>query len=183
MTTQSAMFSLKTYDLPLTPGQNTIGTLNNAQRTYMTWQNVDFKTIMGTMWEDYEYFTITLVSSISGAVSAVPTNIFDRIGIINLQGLQFINSNYSIATKTNIPQVQVGTSIYTSVNAGTISQNMSVASVMFQRGARYKDLIITLNRVVDGTLLIGTGITGTDGAGIFPHQIYQFRIDGVVDKK
>ncbi len=182
MTTQSAMFSLKTYDLPLTPGQNTIGTLNNAQRTSMTWQNVDFKTIIGTMWEDYDYFTITLVSVIAGAVSALPTNIFDRVGIINLQGFQFINSNYSIATKTNIPQVQVGTIQISATNTGSITQNMSVASVMVQKGARNKDLTITLIRVADGTLLQGTGITGTDGAGIFPHQVYQFRIDGV-DKK
>jgi hypothetical protein len=122
-TKQSALFSLKTYDLPLTPGTNSIGTLNNAQRSSMTWTNVDIKTIVGTMWEKYEYFIITLVSAISAPITAVPTNIFDRTAIINLQGLQFINSSYSIASKSNSPLAQIGTSIYTTINAGTLTQN------------------------------------------------------------
>ncbi len=80
----SAMFVLKTYDLPGTPGSNTIGTLNNAQRSSMTWQNVDLKTIMGTMWEKYDYFTITLVSVGVSQESALVTNILDRSAVINL---------------------------------------------------------------------------------------------------
>jgi hypothetical protein len=178
-TNPCATFSLKTYDVPLTVGTNAFGSLNNAYRSSMTWSNVDLKTIMGTMWETYDYFTITLVSSISAGVTATPANIFDRSGIINLQGLQFINSSYSISAKANLPLISVGIVSYAMVTVGSLTQNNFLSGAMFVKGKSIVDLSITLTRVTDGTLLLGTGITGTDQLGVFPHQIYQFRIDGV----
>ncbi len=176
----SAMFVLKTYDLPLTPGSNATGTLNNTFRSSMTWSNIDLKTIMGTMWEQYDYFTITLVTAIAAPFTVLPTLGIDRSATINLGGLQWVNSSYSIATKANIQFVQMGTVNFATVNTGSLSQNNFMSGVMFVKADRMVNLTITLNRATDGTLLNSTTITTAgDGAGVNPHQTYQFRIDGV----
>ncbi len=199
MINPSATFILRTSDLP-TPttipivgsGPYTAGPYNTwltvtnstgsvlAGRSSMTWNNVDIKTIIGTMWEKYDYFMITLVSTICAPIITLSTTINDRSAIVNLQGLQFVNSSYSIATKANIPIVQMGTINMSVANTGSLTQNNFMAGVMFQKADRMVNLTITLTHVADATLLNSITVQNTaDAVTINPQQIYQFRIDGV----
>jgi anaerobic glycerol-3-phosphate dehydrogenase len=177
----SASFYLKTYDLPLLQGTNNVGSLNNAQRSSMTWKNVDIQSIMGNLWDKYKYFSITLVSALASSIVFIPGGSSNILGIINLQGLQFINSSYSTKLKCNIPTVPVGFVNFKNTNQGTFTTNKSNSGVMFQKGNPIVDLTLTLNSVVDGTLLTAFLFTNGGGTldGMNPQQIFTFRIEGI----
>jgi hypothetical protein len=176
----SATFFLRTCDLPLTIGSNSVGSLNDTHRSSMTWSNVDIQSIMGEMWDKYTYFTIILVSAVASSL-LFANQVPDLIGIINMQGLQFINSSYSIKSKCRQPSVPVGYVNFKNTSQGTTTTNKSNASVQFQKGQPILDLTLTLNRAVDGTLMQAFLFTNGGGAldGMNPHQIFTFRIEGV----
>ncbi len=174
----AASFVLKTSDLPLTSttGANNVGTMNNTYRSSMTWQNVDIQSILGEMWNKYTYFQILLVSCITSPLTFIHSP--DTIVTANLQGLQFINSSYSTKTKSNSLYTQIGIVTFFA-NLGSSSQNNDTSFVTFKKGSGLVNLTITLNNTVSEKLATAFLFTNTEGAAIFPHQNYAFRIEGV----
>ncbi len=177
----SATFFLKTYDLPLVQGTNSIGSLNDTHRSSMTWSSVDIRSILGTMWDKYTYFNITLVSALTSSLAFIPGSSPDTVGIINLQGLQFVHSSYDTKTKVNSLTAQVGYVNFKFTNQGTITSNNANSSVMFQKGKPIVDLTIYLNKMTDGSLMKAFLFTNGGGTldGMNPQQIFTFRIEGV----
>ncbi len=174
----AASFTLKTSDLPLTVGANTTGTLNNTFRSSMTWSNVDIQSILGIMWDKYTYFRIILVSSLASSATAAHTP--DTIVIVKLEGLQFVNSSYSIKLKANSSAVQVGIVTF-NTNNGTSFQSKDVAFVQFKKGRGVVDLTITLNSTISdklGAAFLFQNTLPTETV-VFPHTCYTFRIEGV----
>ncbi len=172
----SASFTLKTSDLPLTIGSNSIGSLENTYRSSMIWSNVDIESILGEMWEKYTYFRIILVSSLASSTTASHSP--DTIVVVKLQGLQFVNSGYSIKSKATSSAVQVGIVTF-NTNYGSSFQNKDVAFVMFKKGRGVVDLAITLNSTISDKLGTAFLFQNPEGNVIFPHTCYTFRIEGV----
>ena len=120
-TSECATFHLNTCDILYgtalynsnTPGDyagglsTSLGSIN-SDRNDFTFNNIDFKTILGTMYDKYDRFNIKLscvmVSSSAGFGFAAE----DRVLKINISGLAFSNSGYR----------QIGNSNYTTI--GTI---------------------------------------------------------------
>ncbi len=175
----SATFVLKTYDLPLTQGSNTIGSLNDIHRSSMTWRSVDIRSIIGTLWDKYTYFNITLVSVLAPPIAFISGN-SDLIGVVNLQGLQFVNSSYNTKTKVNDIVAQVGFINYKQ-NVPSVTANNANSSVMFQKGKPITDLTIYLNKITDGSLMKALLFTNGGGAldAMNPQLNFTFRIEGV----
>ncbi len=172
----SASFTLKTSDLPLTPGSNTIGTLNNTYRSSMTWSNLDIQSILGEMWNKFSYFRIVLVSGLTSSLTTVHTP--DTIVTVNLQGLQFVNSAYSVKSKSISNSALIGVLTFVAT-AGASYQGKDVAFIMFKKERGVVNLTITLNTVHTNNIATALLFQNTEGNAIFSHQCYTFRIEGV----
>jgi hypothetical protein len=173
--------------VPIIPGTpNSIGNFNNQYKSSMSWYNVDLRQIMGeVMFNKYKTFSITLVTFVMTVASVVnQTGVVyeNRASLINLHGLNFKNSTYSVADRCNKGIAQVGIfNASSTVNIGTIVQQNSNASVVFAKSIPIVNLTISFTRVVDGLTSTGYGITSDQG-NQFPHQFYQFRIEGIEEQ-
>jgi hypothetical protein len=173
--------------VPIIPGTpNSIGNFNNQYKSSMSWYNVDLRQIMGeVMFNKYKTFSITLVTFVMTVASVVnQTGVVyeNRASLINLHGLNFKNSTYSVADRCNKGIAQVGIfNVSSTVNIGTIVQQNSNASVVFAKSIPIVNLTISFTRVVDGLTSTGYGITSDQG-NQFPHQFYQFRIEGIEEQ-
>ena len=145
---ESVNFTLKTRDInPSTTvgdyannttvvivNQTSKGIVTNTRYTF-TWYNVNFKAILGDMWDKYEYFKISLnfvgSSQAGSASSAADYRTFQ----IKMSGLGWISS-YDNLSKTNSGSVS-----FTCVNptfAGTdtwVFNNFSQQSYTFSKQA------------------------------------------------
>jgi hypothetical protein len=83
-----------------------LSTLNsdyqNDNYTIITWNNLNLKTILGTMYDKYDKFNIELVSISQIADSYDFGETFSDVNVlIQLSGLSFVNNNYSVINKHN----------------------------------------------------------------------------------
>ncbi len=66
----------------------------NSDRNDFTCNNIDFKTILGTMYEKYDRFNLKLSSIMCSSSSGFGIAAEDRVLKINISGLPFSNSGY-----------------------------------------------------------------------------------------
>lgn len=90
---QMAKLSLQTNKLTL----NTSSYKGQVDqfRTNITWNNVNFRMLLGDMYDKYDLFNLKLVNIVSD--SSVPVaGVFesDRIVNLNMRGLNFVNQGY-----------------------------------------------------------------------------------------
>ena len=164
----SVTFTLKTNSLT-NNATNDIGTSNNG-RTLSTWSNIDLQSIMGyEMFNNYKKFNITLLNGEIEHVDNTPAVPYDRTYVINLYGLSF-TSKKQYATMSYI--------IFGTTGNGQPSLPNVYNPVTFDKGGRYVDLTISLNKVFDNTLFTTAGV---NAGGIPPQSYYQFRIDPIYE--
>ena len=185
---ESAQFVLRSNDLPSGLGTNSIGSNLNGYRTSMIWKNVDLKSIMGTMYDKYDMFTITLVMGITNAYNgtltattapAVPAN-SQRTSLVNMTGLLFRNSNYSIADKANMPSVNIGVLNLITAGNGVQITNYSQSNITFQKSSPIVDLTIEFRLVYDNSLMNPSGIGEYGGGNVLPHYQLIFRVEPII---
>ncbi len=185
-----ANFILRTCDV----GNLGDGTIN-PNRSQITWKNVDLKTITGAMWDQYDYFTITLVTFMNTALTNVPYTTIsggylhdNSSAMIYMQGLPFVNCTYNYVNRSNSASAVVGTFKFNSDSSASLVQSNSSNAVIFAKGQPITDITISLIRLVDGGLIVPIGVTGNsyelngmiyNVAACFPDQCYIFRIDGI----
>ncbi len=88
---------------------NNFGSIN-ALRTDTTWYNVDFKTILGDMYDKYEKFNISLAFITFGAcVNIYGVNAIDRTIMLSMEGLPFSNCTYNTKSMSNNSSASIGT--------------------------------------------------------------------------
>jgi hypothetical protein len=167
----SATFTLTTAILSQTTIVPTnVGVLNvNNTRTSMTWFNVDLFTIVGyEMWHKYNFFNISMTNAIIDHIDNMPTDANNRVCSIDLSGLNFTNKTTQI--------MSMGYYNFLTTGIANVTTNTYLNSVMFSKGSPNVNITINLDRVVDNTIIVATGVNG----GKYPNQIFSFRIDPVM---
>ena len=159
---EGSTFVLRTVD----------ATNNNASYSSWTWSSVDLRSILGTLWDNYDYFNIALVSAVSSVVATTPTYATNdhKIGMINMSGLRW-TSSYDTGTKTNTNVVSIGfinftgltTSVPISIQNNTLSYNT------FTKGNPVVNITIFYTKILDGL----ANVTATN---VFPQMNFLFRI-------
>lgn len=105
---QTAKLVLKSHSLPIN-GTNSKGSTNQF-KTIMTWNNINFRLLLGDMYDKFDNFNIQLVNIGSDDDRVLNNGVYineagvdhsDRIVSINMSGMNFLNATYD-ATTNNI---------------------------------------------------------------------------------
>jgi len=97
---ESATLILRSNDLTANT-TNAVGTAD-AFFTNMTWNNINLRTLLGSMYEKYDRFVLvpTQIQSANGS-AAFGTTADDRNCLIFVRGMPFTNNTYNVSTLTN----------------------------------------------------------------------------------
>jgi hypothetical protein len=194
---ESAQFILRSNDLPLTIGTNSIGSMLNSYRTSMIWRNVDLKTIMGPLYDKYDLFTISLVTGMLSSYAGNPSNAVaylnpvttittntttvNKSTLLTLSGLSFRNSTYSLFTKSNLQYVNIGMMNLVGANIGTVISNFSNSNITFSKTVPIVDLSIQFRTIYNDSIMNALSMGMTAGDGYLPHYQLIFRIDPIIE--
>lgn len=180
MNSQSATFILRTCDLPTNAsGENSSGATNNSSGSSYTWRNIDMRTILGDMYDKYDSFNIGLVNCVS---TVQPTGMTypsnnDKIGILYMSGLRWLNSNYDCGSKTRTNNACIGyvnfAPLTTSVGTAIQYNNLSLNSI--SRPHANVNLTIFFNNV-------SANVSNSTSAQTFPQMAFQFVIYPIINK-
>lgn len=111
-TTGQASFSLKSNDISISdtfanyPITNVVGTVN-ATRTITSWNSVDLSNILGTLYEKSEYFNMRVRMISYNQTLAYGVTADDRAITFQMSGLNWMGSNYNIATLNSTSNVTI----------------------------------------------------------------------------
>ena len=170
MNIEGATFILRTADLA-----GNVGTVNNIYGSSFTWKSVDIRSILGTLWDDYDYYNIGLVSNASNILgnAGVFVGLADeKMGTIYMSGLNWINANYDIKTRTFKPEAPIGFINFSPVTTslGNVIQYNALNVSSFCKSTPIVDITISFRDIITDT--ISTCATGTT----FPAQSFMFEI-------
>lgn len=169
---ENASLVLKSFDLPQV--ENNVG-VKDLVNTSFTWKNIDLRTLLGTMYDKYDYFNLTLNTLASSQCRGLSVNFANNdsnqlSNIINISGLPWVNQTYKNAKGCNSGACVMGcytfvpnqTSVqsYYSSNFATFSKNQDICSIT-----------ITYANVYDGLSPITTQS--------FPEAVFIFDIFGI----
>ncbi len=175
MPLECASFTLRTADLPtFVAGANQYGSSNNSSHSSFTWLNVNIKSILGTMWDEYDYFNLALVSSlISTGAPTYATN-DNKIGLIYMSGPKWINSSYDVILKSLTNNACIGIMNVSTLSAtvGVTSQYNQLNINTFSKGAPNMQMTIFYSRVSDN-------LSNATSSGTFPASTFTFKIYGI----
>jgi len=166
---RTASLVLKTSALPLSS--------INPDKSSMTWKNVNLRTLLGDMYDDYDVFNLCFISF----SSTIPTVAITDLSHNNLQlciqlsGLPFINQTYNPVTGHNETTKTIG--------CITFNESYDVAKEFFSdhittfgKNSDICDITISYVRIIDNLPPI------VDNP--FPDVIFTFNIFGIEkDKK
>ena len=128
-TVECATFHLNTNDI--SPGINITNQYGsvNLYRNDMTWNNINFKTILGTMYEEYDSFNIKLSLVCHNNVASQSANIQNLMIKINMVGLPFKNCTYHSAVNSNMGICTMGSFALPSYPSGVYFNDDNVFSI------------------------------------------------------
>jgi len=109
-TVECATFHLNTWDIDnagLGNVNNQYGSVNQL-RNDITWNNINFKTILGEMFEKYDKFNIKLSSIMYSSIAAPSANPATLLLKVNVAGLPFSNCTYHSGTNSNSQYCTMG---------------------------------------------------------------------------
>ena len=125
-------------------GGNQANVTNSSSRLI-----VDMRSVLGTLWDEYEYFNIALVEMYATYNSA-PQSGNNRMCVLTLKGLPFVNSTYNIATQHTNNIATIGYyNIGQSGIFGGVTQNGVLAQNTFSKCFNTVELIIDFKRISD----------------------------------
>ena len=96
---KNASLVLRTADLPL-DGSNSVGSMN-ATRTFMTWNNINLRLLLGDMYDSCDLFNLNITQIVSTIGPTFGTTVDDRNVTLRISSLPFINQTYSVKNGCN----------------------------------------------------------------------------------
>jgi len=175
---QKASLVLRTSDLP-TPGNSNSQGVVNADRTRMTWKNINMRDLLGDMYDQHDRFNLKLNSVCLGNVASDAEGDFiypfgdsqqDRIVTIEMEGLPFANNTYDTTQGANKSNAVLGVYEFDN-NQPYINYDNSV--VTFSKGSNMCDLTISYKTVYDNQP------PSTLPGNTYPRMIFLFSIYGI----
>ena len=170
---KNASLVLKTSDLAV----NTISATGacNVNRTVMTWNNINLRTLLGDMYDQYDRFNLCLNAIVtSTAPNPLGDAIDDKAVLVRLSGLPFVNQTYDVATQHNKLPTIIG-SINFVANASSTQYFYESSIALFSKNSEACNLTIEYNKVLDGAT------PNTVNNSVFPQVAFMFKIFGVED--
>ncbi len=150
------------------PFSNAVGDINNI-RNVINFHGINFEHIMGDMYKKYDTFNLRL-TGVNGSVMTYGSAAFDRLHVINIKGLPWINCTYNTFTKCNSDTCQLGSF----VGSSNSSFNVNFESSLIATFAKCQNTDITI------TLLRMDGATPSLAANtMLPRLQFFFTITGV----
>jgi hypothetical protein len=113
---RNASLVLKGSDL--TAGSYTQYGYMDANRTTMTWNNINLRTLLGDMYDQYDYFNLclnTIATAQAGAIDTVDKNNLNLY--LKISGLPWSNQTYNVKNGSNNSSTVMGTFYFTSNSA------------------------------------------------------------------
>ena len=165
---RTASLVLKTSALPLSS--------INPDKSSMTWKNVNLRTLLGDMYDDYDIFNLCFISfSTTIPITAITDLSHNNLQLcIELSGLPFINQTYNPVTGHNGTKKTIG--------CVTFNESYDVAKVFFSdhittfgKNSDICDITISYARIVDGL--------PPDVDSPFPDVVLAFIIYGIEKNK
>lgn len=147
---RSTRLVLRTSDLTAN-STTAIGQCDQYRQNF-TWFNINLRNLLGDLYEQYDYFNISLVSMSSSAASAtLQGNIDDKTVYVEMSGLPFVNQTYDQPSQNNHTSATL--TIYqipTTAIASTQQYNNSQINVLtFGKSQDLCNINIALLRVLD----------------------------------
>ena len=171
------MTELRRASLILTNSILTAGAINlygemNANKTSMTFYNINLRTILGDMYNQYDNFNLSL-TAITTALNINASANRDQLAYYTqMSGLQWINCNYDVKSGKNTRYAIIGCVNY--VNNNTALQMYNNNFLTFGKNSDNCDITINLLKIVDDTLPTLTAPLG--------NTMFIFDIIGVPNK-
>jgi len=171
---ECANFTLKTCDL----GNNVYNTygFSSSTNNLFIWTNFNLKQALGTLWDKYDTYRLTLMVSAATALSGTPATNDDKLPLIKLTGFQYLNCNYDQRTGQKTPYTYVGVQSFLQSNFASSQFYNFTNSITILKGDPFINIQIELEKVSNNTL-------ATTSVGTFPQQAFIFRIDGIPKQK
>lgn len=142
--------NLESANLILRTSSVAVGADKDANRTNITWRNINLKAVLGTLYSKYSRYKICLTSIGNVNTSAI-TAVADRVLNVNMRGLQWENQTYDTSVKTNTDTVILSTAFFNTGNGFSINLTGEIGFVFNKPVSENVDINIFLNRVSDGT--------------------------------
>ncbi len=164
MNLESATLVLRTSSLNTAQGDINIGNYNND----VTFSNINIQQVLGSMLTKYKKFKLCLTSV--GAATP-PTTLTDtnRLLCVNIQGLNWENSGYNIATG-NLSSSVIAATIAIGTTQGFSTNFTGETGFIFTRPvANNVSIRIFLTRIQDNTIQQIQ----------YPNSVYCFSIYGI----
>lgn len=166
---------LKSSDLSTTENANGLASVGN---TVLTWNNINLRSLLGDMYDEYETFNLSLTSISSSKTPAALGASFGNSDINNLlltlyvEGLPFINNTYDVIKRGNTGRAVLGVFTYPATNATVAIRVYNQSGTLtFGKSQEQCSITLTFKRVSDD----GTPET-TDA---FPNTNFTFLINGI----
>jgi hypothetical protein len=170
---KNASLILRTSDL--TAGEITAIGSCNTNRTSMTWNNINLRTLLGDMYDANDEFNLnftTMVTSVASNPLGEYTD--DKNVTINLSGLPFVNQTYDVASQHNHVDSVIGTFLF--VQGQIVSKNYyESAMTTFSKNSELCNITIEYQKVLNR---FPPNTNGT----VFPQVIFMFKIYAVERK-
>lgn len=172
--TPKVNFTLNTSDISASdtvgdyPLANTKGSINQY-RTSITWNAVNIKNILGTLYDKYELFNLEIRS----VGSPIPPTLFgvtdnDRTLTLKMSGLDWVFNSYDTNSGNTVNEAIIGNRRF---NSQTAQNNIIIGQRLITTFRKCITANITINLYnVDGTL------PNMNVNTIFPQQIFVFKI-------
>jgi hypothetical protein len=143
----------------------------STYKTSMTWNNLNLQTLLGTMWDVYDYFNITLVEVGTAVANANLGDALDQCNVaFVLTGLPFINTRYYIQRQTILNQSIIG---FLNYNRGVATNQIYYGNNVstFNKSASIVNLSINYMTV--------SAETSPTSLNAFPETTFIFKICGI----
>jgi hypothetical protein len=174
-----------------------INNTQNDNQTMTTWNNLNLKTILGTMYDKYDKFNIELVTVLQyGNEYDFGYSLSDLNALIQLSGLSFVNNNYSSSNNHNINSTLIGSYQFIT-NGETNTKDYKNCVRTFIKNSNYI-INLTITYVgIDFNIVNSPIVLRVDGAnnpildsdgdptydGEYPEMVFMFNIYGIPNDK
>lgn len=150
-------------------------TANDAFGSSYTWTGVDLRSILGDLWDKYEYYSLTLVGVIVSTMTSSSLTTHDKANIYYMDGLNWENCNYDNSLKHNTNK-----SVIYSINYNPLTTSVGIIrfpstniSNCFSKGGPNVNLTISAYSI----LSLIPAIPSNSGSGaVYPNRAYLFNI-------
>jgi len=150
------------YGLPYT---NQLGSMN-AKGSSITWNNINLRTLLGDMYDQFDIFNICLNTISTAQANTIDPNADSRNVNVKIGGLPWINQTYNVKTGVNGMTTTLATFNFTPSSATTqyyYSNNIAT----FGKNSDTCNLTIEYWRILDDAIVttLGTPVTNLTGTG------------------